>query len=226
MLDWIMIVKNNFVSSLNDTLKIALSNRYEAETVVIIPLDISRDITMYQVNGNGLELINTFNMTTEINITLPPYHLVYLTSKKPAEGSNAEISCTGNLQLRRQRPGSSVSGSFDVSNTGAENTLLSWEIASLPDWGEWQASPSEGFNLSSDDQPVTVIVTGIIPKDENKEYFGHIKIVNRENRSNQCLMPVSVSTPKIPLPPFVDYIQQLLTFFFKNTVLFQLLPLF
>lgn len=210
---------------MNDTLKTALSNRYEAETRVIIPLDISRDITIYQVNGNGLELINIFNMTTEINITLPPYHLVYLTSKKPAEGSNADISCTGNLQLRRQTPGSSVSGSFDVSNTGAENTLLSWEIDALPDWGEWQATPSEGFNLSSDDQPVTVIVTGIIIEEENKEYSGHIKNVNRENRSNQCLIPVLVTTPKIHLPQFVDYIQQLLTFFFKNTVLFPLFPL-
>ena len=48
-----------------------------------------------------------------------------------------------------------------------------------------------------EDEPFRVNISIIAPDEENKKFSGYIKVVNLDNTSDYCDIPVILSTPKI-----------------------------
>jgi len=139
------------------------------------------------------------NRATVLLIDPPGACVSYLKS------DNATVYCTisptlinvdGSLSWNKIKPGSTVTGSFDVSNIGEKGSKLNWEITEYPDWGTWTFKPSSGRNLKPSDEPVKVEVEVKIPDEKNTEFTGEVKIVNTDLPIDYELIPVSLSTSK------------------------------
>jgi hypothetical protein len=115
-----------------------------------------------------------------------------------ADGPNAEpaIGCDpGLLNWIDVAINSSVTGSFTVRNFGQPGSLLLWKVDSWPTWGtDWTFTPSSGALLEGDG--ITVSVSFEAPDQQMQEYTGNITVVNRQDTSDLCIMPVYLKTPK------------------------------
>ena len=106
-----------------------------------------------------------------------------------------DLDCTGALTWTDVEANSTVEGSFTVENVGDPYSRLNWEVSEHPSWGEWTFIPSTGNNLMPEDDPITVQVTVKVPDEENQEFEGDVKIVNKDNSSDYVIIPVSLTTP-------------------------------
>ena len=106
----------------------------------------------------------------------------------------------------------------DISNIGDPGTELNWMIESNPDWGTWTFNPSSGDGLTPEDGQVTVEVSVIAPEEQEMDYTGEIKVINKDDSNDYSIIPVSLSTPKTKAinAPF-------LTFFENHPRLFTLI---
>ena len=102
----------------------------------------------------------------------------------------------GALDWKDIKPGSTVTGSFKVRNTGAPGSKLDWDIASFPIWGQWSFDPESGIDLKPEDGDVTVQVTVTAPSKKNDDFAGQIKIVNQEDNNDYILIQASLKTYK------------------------------
>lgn len=112
-----------------------------------------------------------------------------------SKSDRPDLECYGSLSWSNVKPGSSVKGNFTVENIGGAGTLLDWEIVDEPSWGKWTFNPNGGEDLDPGN-PITVQVTLIAPIEENLEFIGEINIINKENQSDNCSIPVYLKTPK------------------------------
>ena len=107
-----------------------------------------------------------------------------------------DLNCGGSLSWIDVPVDTIVTGSFYVENIGDPNSLLDWEIESYPDWGTWNITPMEGYDLEPELEPFVVEVSVRAPDEKNEEFTGEVKIVNQENSSDYCIIDVSLATPK------------------------------
>jgi parallel beta-helix repeat protein len=121
------------------------------------------------------------------------------------EYSIPDLDCDGELTWTGVKPGTTVIGSFNVSNIGDPGSLLDWEIVEWPDRGTWTFDPLNGDNLKPEDGVIMINVSVIVPKPvstlimdtqgQNKKIIGEVKIINLENSSDYCTIPISLITP-------------------------------
>ena len=121
----------------------------------------------------------------------PVWH--FTTEKAP----EPDLSCDGSLSWTDVKTGETVEGSFTVENIGESGTLLDWEVVDWPsDWGIWTFTPISGNDLTPEDGEFMVNVSVVAPDEKNSEFTGEVKIVNKENNNDFCIVDVSLSTPK------------------------------
>jgi hypothetical protein len=109
--------------------------------------------------------------------------------------SVADLQCAGNLNWVEVEPGSTVTGEFTVQNVGSPSSSLNWGIATYPDWGQWTFTPSSGESLAPEDGEMTVGVSVFAPNQENMDFTGEVKVVNKDNKSDFDIISVSLTTP-------------------------------
>jgi hypothetical protein len=119
---------------------------------------------------------------------IPPYI-------PPPPPPASDLECTGNLSWSNIKPGGTVHGSFQVQNVGDPGSLLNWTINNTLTWGTWTFTPSSGEDLTPAQGPVIVQVYVVVPKEKNAGFQGNITIVNKENSSDYCMIPVTLTTP-------------------------------
>lgn len=110
--------------------------------------------------------------------------------------SESNLNCIGKLSWIDVSPGEKLYGNFTVENIGVSGSLLDWSIESYPEWGEWEFTPSEGFDLSTENS-INVEVEVISPNQKGEDFVGGVKIVNNEYSGDVHYIQVSLSTPKI-----------------------------
>jgi hypothetical protein len=108
----------------------------------------------------------------------------------------SDLDCEGSISWSTIEPGSLVTSSFSVRNVGDSDSLLTWEIDSFPDWGDWTFTPSNGYGLMPSDGLVTVEVMMVAPNIEESTFSGEILVKNMDDSSDYELISVSLSTPK------------------------------
>ncbi len=121
-----------------------------------------------------------------INYSLPEFdHTTY---------RGADLQCDGSLSWDDISPGTTIQGSFTVSNDGDPGSHLNWEVLSYPDWGTWTFTPALGANLPSGDS-VTVQVKIAVPNEENTQNQGAVTIINSDKTTDSAVIPVTLQTP-------------------------------
>ncbi|MCD6141264.1 hypothetical protein J7J55_00865 [Candidatus Bipolaricaulota bacterium] len=124
-----------------------------------------------------------------------------------------DLKCDGSISWANVRPGSTVTTSFAIENDGEPLSRLDWEIVSHPDWGTWSFSPSSGRYLPAG-SAANVQVSVVAPDEENQEFSGEIKIVNKENSSDFEIIKVNLATPITGInPPAIKFVQMLISHF-------------
>ena len=89
-----------------------------------------------------------------------------------------------------------VTGEFEIRNNGDAESLLSWEIAEAPEWGEWAFTPYEGIDLTPEMGKIKVTVFCTAPENPEVLFDGHIKIVNTEDPSDYEMIEATLFTSK------------------------------
>jgi C1A family cysteine protease len=108
----------------------------------------------------------------------------------------ADLECEGEIINTNAKPGGTVRGSFMVENVGDSYSMLDWEIASVPEWGDFMFDPDGGNNLKPEDGKIEVTVTITAPEEKGK-YTGEIRVENRNDPDNDYeIIEVLVNTPR------------------------------
>jgi hypothetical protein len=122
-----------------------------------------------------------------------------------------DLTCRGSLNWAKITPGDTVSGTFQISNIGETDSLLSWEIMSWPEWGTWTFTPESGTDVETGTW-INISVSVIAPDEENTQFTGNITIINVDNSSDYCSIPVTLKTPvtqkTIPYPIWEKLLQR------------------
>jgi hypothetical protein len=134
-----------------------------------------------------------------------------------------DLDCVGSLTWTDIKPGAIVTGSFQLMNIGEPDSHLNWTIASYPEWGTWTFTPASGVDLTPEDGAITVNVTVTAPDVKNQVFQGQVKVVNKENSSDYCSIPVTLTTPMNTHVMFFHCWEKLLTRFPLLEELFSLI---
>jgi C1A family cysteine protease len=106
-----------------------------------------------------------------------------------------DLDCQGNISWSA-KSGATVHGNFTVENIGEPLSSLGWEISEYPDWGTWKFIPSNGDYLKPEGGVFTVEVSVDAPREQDQNFSGNIKIVNKADSSDYSIIHVSLVTPK------------------------------
>ncbi|KYK32907.1 MAG: hypothetical protein AYK22_06915 [Thermoplasmatales archaeon SG8-52-3] len=106
-----------------------------------------------------------------------------------------ELVCDGNIIWLEVPPGTTISGNFQIGNIGEVSSLLDWYVDNWPSWGSWDFSPNSGTGLPTGNW-INITVTVEAPIDKNQNFTGNITIVNADDPSNYCEIPVFLQTPR------------------------------
>ena len=107
-----------------------------------------------------------------------------------------DLECEGELIITNAKPGGIVRGSFMVENVGDSYSMLDWDIASTPEWGDFLIDPDGGDNLKPEDGKIEVKVTITAPEEKGK-FTGEIRVENRNDPDNDYeIIEVLVNTPR------------------------------
>jgi hypothetical protein len=163
------------------------------------------------INGNTLICVGEIGTFLEVtpdkqivwifinpypNYYSPVYKTEYLPPPPPPPPLIVpDLECNGSLSWSNIKPGATVHGSFQVMNIGNNDSLLNWTVNNTLTWGTWTFTPSSGESLTPAQGPVTVQVYVVVPKEKNAGFQGNITIVNKENSSDYCMIPVTLTTP-------------------------------
>ena len=107
-----------------------------------------------------------------------------------------DLDGKGNLIWTDVKPNAKVTGMFQVGNIGQPGSLLNWSVTSYPDWGTWTFSPSGGTGLAAGSW-INVTATCVAPDKKNTLFTGNIIISNTEDLTDNCTIPISLTTPVI-----------------------------
>jgi PKD repeat protein len=134
----------------------------------------------------------------------------------------SDLGCTGSLSWSNVKGSETVTGSFTVENIGDPCSLLDWEVESYPDFGsDWTFTPNDGDDLTPEDGVVTVEVSVVAPSiksmvkaaldDQEEEFNGIVKVINKDDPSDYCEIPVSITVPmNIAHNPFIELLRLLM----------------
>ena len=107
-----------------------------------------------------------------------------------------DLECDGSISWTDVKPGDTVTGNFTVENVGDSGSELDWEVSEYPEWGDWTFTPSQGDDLTPEDEKVTVQVSVVAPDEEEQEFSGQVTVVNKNNAGDYDVIDVSLATPK------------------------------
>ena len=131
----------------------------------------------------------------------------------------SDLVSDGSIQVTDITPGSQVNGSFTIQNNGAADSLLDWEIESIPNWGTWKFSEEQGTDLSPDQGEKVITVSVTVPSEKSKTFTGGIKIINTNSPTDFEVIPLSITTPHTKeisyLHNWMHVLQEQYPFFFR-----------
>ncbi len=128
-----------------------------------------------------------------------------------------DLQCYANFTFpEKMKPGSIIKRNITIKNEGEELSSLNWKIVSHPSWGDWAFSRIEG-NYLKEGHSMNVTVTIRVPKERNQNFTGEIKIINKDDPSQYCIIKVSMKTKILSFPslllqrfPFLRFLESLL----------------
>lgn len=106
------------------------------------------------------------------------------------------------------KPGATVTGKFHVWNCGDPGSTLSWQVDDWPTWMTGAAFvPASGTEVHGG--PGTeVTFTFTAPNEQSQMFTGSVEVINTDDPSDFCKMPVELETPRAR-GVFYNFLEQL-----------------
>jgi hypothetical protein len=127
-----------------------------------------------------------------------------------------DLDCEGSLTWTRVQPGSTQTGTIYVKNVGDPGSNLNWEVCEEPNWGMWTFTPEDGSNLKPADGLKAITVKVVAPSNQDQQFSGEIKLCNKDDSTDDCIIQVSLATPKLKIFNPIEW------FLMHHPVLYQL----
>ena len=146
----------------------------------------------------GLMLLLTGSLITGANFIDMEY-----------ENGDPDLNCFGELKWDQAQANSIAKGIFYVENIGGPISELDWEVFEWPEWGTWYFLPPGGENLKPNDGAVHVHVFVDMSDLGYGEFIGNVTVINSENISDCCIIPVYMRTPMtypVQYHPFLQFL--------------------
>ncbi len=182
------------------TTRFGISNRYEAETTIQIPLEDESVVHYYEICDEGIIHMKDETALT-IEYTIPAWTLLYVVLDGSVNSNQSDLDVQGSLSWSDVESLSSLSGQFSINNIGGSGSILNWSIAPVNvSWSssdQWQFSwvePSGG--LTPENSPVIVSVNTSAPSEKQKSFSGYLKVYNTDNPSDYDVVAIHVSTQR------------------------------
>ncbi len=131
-------------------------------------------------------------------------------------GVKSDLECSGDFIWSDIQPGIKIDDEFIVRNVGDAGSNLNWEIIEYPSWGVWSFDALDGYNLKPQDGDKTIQVSIIAPDENNKQFNGTLKIVNKDDQNDFHIINISLTTPHVKINKIEMlriYLDRILTFF-------------
>jgi hypothetical protein len=107
----------------------------------------------------------------------------------------SDLKTEGDINLKNVKPGSTKNFEITVQNIGESFSKLNWEISEYPDWGVWSFSQDQGF-LYPETGIFTIEVSIITPDEQEMEFNGELKIINKNDLNDFEIIQISLVTQK------------------------------
>ena len=110
----------------------------------------------------------------------------------------ADLDCEGSLSWTDVTPGATVEGDFTIKNICHVESYLEWEIEVISDWsddGDWTFT-YVGDSIIPADGELEIHASIAAPNEEEQEFSGQIKVINKDNPEDYDIVPISLTTPK------------------------------
>ena len=120
------------------------------------------------------------------------------------ENTGSNLQGHGVLSWVDVEPETTLNGSFSIENVGNPGYEIDWEILTWPDWGVWTITPNNGEGFTPEDGKLTIDVSVVAPENKKTEYSGYIKIVNKNNYDDSCLIHISLVTKHSKSADFIS----------------------
>jgi hypothetical protein len=140
--------------------------------------------------GPAIDELEIFDRALDDNEVMRIYYADEQGKCKP------DLCCNGTCNWYDVEPGESKTCSFMISNCGDPGSELDWEICSTPGWGTWTFSPANGQDVTPATSPQTITATVTAPNTQEQTFSGYITICNAHNPTDNCTIPVTLTTPK------------------------------
>ena len=103
------------------------------------------DVLTFDVTSFVIEMVNAQEQYVGLTIRAETFGGLWVTEGgvfpkltiETIPGPEPDLDCNGSLSWTDVPPGSTVEGSFEVSNIGEDGSELDWEVIEWPDWGNW-----------------------------------------------------------------------------------------
>jgi hypothetical protein len=153
----------------------------------------------YYLDGSSWVDLTTFNETA--NFCIKALGISYV----PDDG---DLACYGSVDFTNVRPGQTVETTIQIENTGSEESSLCWEVASVPEWGQWTINPEEGSFLKPHHGPVQITVSVVAPREKNTNFSGTLSLRNCYDGSDIEEIDVTLKTVKqFSVLSFIEWIR-------------------
>jgi len=106
----------------------------------------------------------------------------------------ADLDCSGDLDFGDVETTTTVTATITVENVGDSGSLLSWEVESFPDWGDWDFDPESGTDVEPG-TPATINVEVVVPEETETTFTGEVVLVNTADPSDTCTVATTLTTP-------------------------------
>ena len=172
---------------------------YEAWTEYSYNLDNFDNQAIY-IGIHMMSVDSWFLMVDDFSVTNTTGHV-----PEPA------ICCEGDLAWDEVPAGSTVNGTFEISNCGEEGSLLNWQFKSAPSWpgAVFEIEPDSGVDLAYGDS-VTITVQVTAPSEKKQTFTGKIRMINSDNASDYCEIDISLTTPRAKIFTGFNLLQRIL----------------
>ena len=125
-----------------------------------------------------------------------------------------KLSCQGTINFQDVKPRETITETITIQNVGDSGSKLDWSIQDDDiTWGTWTFVPSSGTDLTPEDGSVTVDISIVVPRNRNDEFDDSITIVNDDDPSDTCEIPVSITTPYNDQHPILSFLERFIDHF-------------
>lgn len=114
---------------------------------------------------------------------------------KALVSKKSDLSVDGTLQWAKVKPGTILTDTISIENSGESFSKLNWEVFETPDWGTWVIEEID-YAIYPENEPISIKIDLTVPNEEKADFSGEILLINKNDPNDIESISVTLSTRK------------------------------